>query len=101
MVDAIADDVLDQGDDLLETNYQFHEFLETQGTRLHFLTLLIQQLEQSAESIEEANCPAPGPRAQAPQAEEAQGEEARGQGRRREGLRRGLTGHALLALESL
>lgn len=59
VVEAIADDVLDQGDDLLETSYQFNEFLETQGTRLHFLTLLIQQLEQSAEGIEEAQAPPP------------------------------------------
>ena len=61
VVESIADDVLDQGDDLLETNYQFNEFLETQGTRLHFLTLLIQQLEQSAEGVEEAQAPPPLP----------------------------------------
>lgn len=53
VMDAIADDVLDQAEDLLEGGYQFHEFLETQGTRLHFLSLLIQQLEQSADGIEE------------------------------------------------
>lgn len=58
VVDAIADDVLDQADDLLDCGYQFHEFLETQGTRLHFLGLLIQQLEQSAE---EAEAPPPPP----------------------------------------
>ena len=57
VVDAIADDVIDQADDLLDGGYQFHEFLETQGTRLHFLTLLIQQLEQSAECVEEAEAP--------------------------------------------
>jgi hypothetical protein len=61
VVDAIADDVLDQGEELLEGGYQFNEFLETQGTRLHFLTLLIQQLEQSAESVEEAQAPPPPP----------------------------------------
>lgn len=59
VVDAIADDILEQGDDLLEGGYQLHEFLENQGTRLHFLTLLIQQLEQSAESVEEAQSPPP------------------------------------------
>src|SRR6478736_291328 len=61
VVDAIADDVIDQADDLLDGGYQFHEFLETQGTRLHFLSLLIQQLEQSAEVVEEAQAPAPAP----------------------------------------
>jgi len=61
VVDAIADDVIDQADDLLDGGYQFHEFLETQGTRLHFLSLLIQQLEQSAEVVEEAQAPAPPP----------------------------------------
>ncbi len=69
VVDAIADDILDQGDDLLDGGYQLHEFLENQGTRLHFLTLLIQQLEQSAESVEEtqltlASLPEPKPRKQ-------------------------------------
>ena len=57
VVDAIADDVIDQADELLDGGYQFHEFLETQGTRLHFLTLLIQQLEQSAECVEEVEVP--------------------------------------------
>ena len=61
VVDAIAYDVLDQADDLLDGGYQFHEFLETQGTRLHFLTLLIQQLEQSAEVVEEAQIMAAAP----------------------------------------
>jgi hypothetical protein len=53
VMDTIAEDVLDQGEDLLDSSYQFNEFLETQGTRLHFLSLLIQQLEQSAEAVEE------------------------------------------------
>jgi len=61
VVDAIADDVIHQADDLLDGGYQFHEFLETQGTRLHFLGLLIQQLEQSAETVEEAQVPIPAP----------------------------------------
>jgi hypothetical protein len=61
VVDAIADDVIDQADELLDGGYQFHEFLETQGTRLHFLSLLIQQLEQSAEGVEEAQAPPPPP----------------------------------------
>jgi len=64
VVDAIADDVIDQADDLLDGGYQFNEFLETQGTRLHFLSLLIQQLEQSAEGVEEAETPPPPPPAE-------------------------------------
>jgi hypothetical protein len=66
VVDAIADDVIDQADDLLEGGYQFNEFLEVQGTRLHFLSLLIQQLEQSADGIEEAEVPDPPPVAAKP-----------------------------------
>ena len=58
IVESIADEILDQGDGLLEGSYQFNELLETQGTRLHFLTLLMGQLEQSAETLEESK-PAP------------------------------------------
>ena len=54
MVDDLADEILDQSDDLLEGGFQFHELLETQGTRLHFLSLLVQQLEQSADAFDEA-----------------------------------------------
>ena len=53
LVGGLADDVLDQADDLIAGGYQFNEFLEIQGTRLHFLGLLVAQLEQSAEAIEE------------------------------------------------
>jgi hypothetical protein len=53
LVESMADEVLDQGDDLLENNFLFNEFLENQGTRLHFLTLVLTQLEQSAESFDE------------------------------------------------
>ncbi|MBX6314884.1 MAG: hypothetical protein IRY99_18500 [Isosphaeraceae bacterium] len=53
LVDALADEVIDQADDLLENGFLFHELLESQGTRLHFLSLLIAQLEQSAEAFEE------------------------------------------------
>ncbi len=49
----LADTVLDQADDLLEGGFAFHEFLENQGTRVHFLCLLLAQLEQSADSAEE------------------------------------------------
>ena len=61
MVENLADDVLDQSDDLLDSGFLFNEFLETQGTRIHFLSLLLSQLEQSAEHFDEviANQPPP------------------------------------------
>jgi hypothetical protein len=61
LVEGLANEILDQEDDLLEGGYFFNEFLETQGTRLHFLGLLVSQLEQSAEALEEANVPPPPP----------------------------------------
>jgi len=61
LVEGLADDILDQGDDLTEAGYAFNEFLETQGTRLHFLCLLISQLEQSAEALDESRMPPPPP----------------------------------------
>lgn len=54
IVDELAEQVLDGGDDLIETPYLFNEMLEGQGTKLHFLGLLMAQLEQSAEQLEEA-----------------------------------------------
>jgi hypothetical protein len=60
LVDSLADEILDQSYDLMEGSYQFNELLETQGTRLHFLSLLVAQLEQSAEAFDEAH-PAPPP----------------------------------------
>jgi hypothetical protein len=53
LVDALAEDVLSQEDDLLEGGFLFNEFLESQGTRLHFLSLLVAQLEQSADALDE------------------------------------------------
>jgi hypothetical protein len=61
LVEALADEILDQGVDLIEGGYQFNEFLESQGTRLHFLSLLVGQLEQSAEALDEAKSAAPPP----------------------------------------
>lgn len=61
LVEALADEVLAQEDDLLEGGFYFNEFLETQGTRLHFLSLLVSQLEQSADSLDEANAEPPHP----------------------------------------
>lgn len=63
LVGAIADEVVSQGDDLIEGGFQFNEFLESQGTRLHFLSLLVGQLEQSAEMLDEAlTAPPPPPK---------------------------------------
>ena len=53
LVETLADDVLDQQENLLEGGFQFHEFLESQGARLHFLGLIMGHLEQSAELIEQ------------------------------------------------
>ena len=50
LVGSLADDILDQAEDLADGGFLFNEFLETQGTRLHFLGLMIAQLEQSADS---------------------------------------------------
>jgi hypothetical protein len=61
LVDSMTEDILDQGDDLLDCGYQFNEFLESQGTRLHFLSLLIGQLEQSAEALDESLTAPPPP----------------------------------------
>ena len=66
LVADLADDILNQADDLIEGGFLFNEFLETQGTRLHFLSLLLAQLEQSAEAMEETRAaklpPPPAPK---------------------------------------
>jgi hypothetical protein len=59
LVDALADDVLDQADDLVDGGFAFNEFLEAQGTRLHFLCLLLAQLEQSADAHDLEHAPPP------------------------------------------
>ena len=61
LVEGLADEILDQGDDLSEGGFLFNEFLETQGTRIHFLSLLINQLEQSADAHDEASHALPPP----------------------------------------
>ncbi len=53
MMEELADSLLDESDDLMESTYAFQEMLENQGTRLHFLSLLMAQLEQSAEILDE------------------------------------------------
>lgn len=65
LVEGLADEILDQGEELTEGGFQFNEFLETQGTRLHFLSLLVSQLEQSAEALDEV-LTAPPPVAKPP-----------------------------------
>ena len=37
LVEAMTDEILDQGEQFAEGGFLFQEFLETQGTRLHFL----------------------------------------------------------------
>jgi 3-phosphoglycerate kinase len=68
LVETLAEEVLSQEDDLLEGGFLFNEFLEAQGTRLHFLSLLVSHLEQSADSLDEAYAepvvPLPQPKAQ-------------------------------------
>jgi hypothetical protein len=67
MVNGLADDILDHEEDLVEGGFLFNEYLEGQGTRLHFLCLLISQLEQSAESLDETlTAPPPSPPPKAP-----------------------------------
>ena len=53
LVETLADDVLDQQENILDGGFQFHEFLESQGARLHFLGLILGHLEQSAELVEQ------------------------------------------------
>lgn len=62
LVEGLADEILEHGENLTEGSYAFNEFLETQGTRLHFLSLLVSQLEQSAEALSEASMPPPRPK---------------------------------------
>ena len=61
LVDALAEDVIAQQDDLLDGGFLFNEFLESQGTRLHFLGLLVAQLEQSADTFDEMVADEPPP----------------------------------------
>ena len=60
LVEELADEILDRREDLAEGGFLLNEFLESQGTRLHFLCLVVSQLEQSAEALDESR-PAPIP----------------------------------------
>src|SRR5207248_10374453 len=67
LVEGLADEIIDQGEDLTEGGYAFNEFLEAQGTRIHFLSLLVGQLEQSAEALDELlTAPPPPPPPKSP-----------------------------------
>jgi len=59
MIDELADAVIDGSDELVEGGFTFYEFLENQGTRIHFATLLVAQLEQAAEAFDELHSPPP------------------------------------------
>ena len=53
MVENLAEEILTQGDDLTDNPFMFNEFVESQGTRLHFLTMLMGQLEHMADQFDE------------------------------------------------
>jgi len=53
LVDDLTNEILDREDELVGGGFLLNEFLEAQGTRLHFLCLLVSQLEQSAEGQDE------------------------------------------------
>lgn len=52
--DELADTVLDRSDELLESPYLMTELVESQGSKLHYLAMLMAQLEQSAEDQDAA-----------------------------------------------
>lgn len=49
----LTEEILDRAEDFTEGGFLFQEFLENQGTKLHFLYLMVNQLEQSAEAFED------------------------------------------------
>lgn len=53
LVEEIADEVLERSEDFAHAPFLFNEFLENQGTKLHFLGMLVSQMELSAEDLEE------------------------------------------------
>jgi hypothetical protein len=57
LVDELANEILDREEELVEGGFLLNEFLEAQGTRLHFLSLMVSQLEQSAEALDEVRQP--------------------------------------------
>jgi hypothetical protein len=57
LVEELTNEILDREDELVEGGFVLNEFLEAQGTRLHFLALLVSQLEQTAEALDEVRQP--------------------------------------------
>ena len=49
----LSEEILDRAEDFTEGGFLFQEFLENQGTKLHFLYLMVSQLEQSSDAFEE------------------------------------------------
>jgi hypothetical protein len=48
----LTEEIIYHAEDFEEGGFLFQEFLENQGTKLHFLYLMLSQLEQSAEAFE-------------------------------------------------
>jgi len=48
----LTEEILYHSEDFEEGGFLFQEFLENQGTKLHFLYVMLSQLEQSAEAYE-------------------------------------------------
>jgi len=51
LLENMADRVLELADEFVEGGFRINEFLETDGTRLHLITLVISQFELMAEAI--------------------------------------------------
>jgi hypothetical protein len=69
LVESLAEEIICQGEDLVDNNFLLNEFLETQGTRLHFLMMVMGQLEQSADAFDEqypSQPQAPSPQSEPP-----------------------------------
>jgi hypothetical protein len=57
LADELAETVLDRSEDLLESAYLMTDLVETQGSRLHYLAMLMAQLEQSADDFDALESP--------------------------------------------
>ncbi|MFM7318927.1 MAG: hypothetical protein ACKO5E_18435 [bacterium] len=55
LMQEMAEQILDRSEDFEEGGFLFQEFLENQGSKLHFLYMMISQMEQSSELFEEQN----------------------------------------------
>lgn len=54
LMQDLADHIIDRAEDFAEGGFLFQEFLENQGSKLHFLYLMLSQLEQSAEQFDDS-----------------------------------------------